>query len=367
MSYRRKLLNILPFIKVEQVDSMNEKLIVISMVGIFLLTSIAGLPTSSIKTSATEIKSSENEKLQDITLEDDAFHKTNRFFHIETWYFDAVFTNNYSMAVIVSVVQKGNFGYVLTGLYIYEDTELICHPRTLHALKQLSASEEKLDIKISDETIMRCDIDDDTGSWTYHVSEDFDDVSVNLNFVNMTDGWKTNITGGWWLVSPRLNVTGYMIFEGKNISVSGEGYHDHNWFYISTPLMQKGWHFGNLAGESLGITWANIVKNRFNTESIVVLNQKHEDPIALDLNDAKFTVTEYMWDHGAKIPKKFSLEIKNNRLHVAVDIEALSTNHVKMPLLNYWRYHLRIVGTITLDSVTEYIDNIGISEFMRFF
>jgi hypothetical protein len=346
---------------------MNKKLIVISMVGIFLLTSIAGLPTSSIKTSGTEIKSIENEKLQDIKLEDDAFHKTNRFFHIETWYFDAVFTNNYSMAVVITVVQKGNFGHVLTGLYIYEDTELIYHPRTLHTLKQLSASEEKLDIKISDETIMKCDIDNDTGSWTYHVSEMFDDVSVNLNFVNTADGWKTNITGGWWLVSPRLNVTGYMILEGENISVSGEGYHDHNWFYISTPLMQKGWHFGNIAGDSLGITWANIMKNRFNAESIVVLNQKNGKPIEIDPEDVKITIIEYIFSHRERIPKKFTLEIENDRLHVNVDIETLNTNHVKLPLLNYWRYHLRIVGTITLDSVTEYIDNIGISELMRFF
>ena len=183
----------------------------------------------------------------------------------------------------------------------------------------------------------------------------------------MTPGWKTNITGGWWLVSPRLNVTGYMILEGENISVSGEGYHDHNWFYIYTPLMQKGWHFGNIVGDSLGITWANIMENRFNAESIVVLNQKNGKPIEIDPEDVKITVVEYTFSHGKRIPKKFTLEIENERLHVDVSIETLNTNHVKLPLLNYWRYHLRIVGTITLDSVTENIDNIGLSELMRFF
>ena len=344
---------------------MRSGIIITGLISLFLLTSTTGPSTSSIEISETGIKNSEN--IQPITLEDDAFHKTDKTFHIETWYFDAIFTNNYSMSVIISVIQKGNFGFVLSGLYIYKDTELIYRPRTLHRLKQLSASEKKLDMKISDETIMKCSINEDTGSWTYLVSEMFDDVSVNLNFVNMTPGWKTNITGGWWLVSPRLNVTGYMILEGKNISVSGEGYHDHNWFYIFTPLMQKGWHFGNIGINSLGITWANVMKNRFNTEHIIVLNQKDKKPIEIDPEDVEIVIVEYTWSFGKKIPKRITLNIENDRLHADVIMETVNINHVKLPLLNYWRYHLRIVGTITLDSVTEKIDTIAISELMRFF
>lgn len=346
---------------------MKLKILTIGIVGVLLLVNIAGSSTSDIKTSKTEIKSIGNENIQDITFEDNAFHKTDNIFHIETWYFDAVFTNNYSMAKIISVLQKRDVGVVLSGLYIYKDTELIYSSRTLHRLKQLSASEEKLDMKISDETSIKCSINKDTGSWTYHVFGMFDDGSVNLKFVNMTAGWKTNITGGWWLVSPTLTVTGYMILEGKNMSVSGEGYHDHNWFYIFTPLMQKGWHFGNIAGETLGITWVYIMNNPFNVETISVLNQKNGKPVEIDPEDVKITVTEYALSNRKRIPKKITLEIENERLLVNISMETLNTNHVKLPLLNYWRYHLRIVGTITLDSVTENIDNISLSEFMRFF
>jgi predicted secreted hydrolase len=131
--------------------------------------------------------------------------------------------------------------------------------------------------------------------------------------------------------------------------------------------MQKGWHFGNIAGETLGVTWAYIVKDRFNVESIGVLNQKNEKPIEINPEDVKITVTEYAVSNRRRIPKKVTLEIENERLHVDISMETLNTNHVRLPILNYWRYHLRIFGTITLDSVTENIDNIGISEFMRFF
>jgi len=346
---------------------MIKKIIAVGILAIILITNIAASTDTNIKIDTTYIKGKEDKNIKNITLEDDAFHKTDKFLHIETWYFDAVFTNNYSMAVIISVFQRGDIGFVLSGLYIYKDTELIYRPRTIHRIIKLSASEEKLDMKIYDETIMKCSVNNDTGIWKYQVIQDFKDVSINLNFENMTAGWKTNITGGWWLVSPRLNVTGNIILEGKNISVSGEGYHDHNWFYLFTPFIQKGWHFGNIAGGSMGVTWAYIIKNRFNTESIVVLNQKNKDPIEIDPEDVKITALEYTFSHGKRIPKKFILEIENKRLQVDVSIETLNTNHVRLPFLNYWRYHLRNIGTIKLDSVTENINNIGLSELMRFF
>jgi len=350
------------------------KIIATGIVGIFVLMCFAGA-ASAINISKIEENSMEKEKLleiasqgadiNDITLEDDAFHKTNSIYHIETWYFDAVFSNEYSMAVIVSVLQKDNIGKVLTGLYIYKDTELIYRPRTFHSLDQLSFSEEKLDMKISDETIMKCDVKSN-GRWKYHVSEDFDDVSVNLNFVNMTDGWKVNITGGWWLVSPRLKVSGSLTIEGQTISVSGEGYHDHNWFYVNTPLMQEGWHFGNIAGDSLGITWANIMKDGDIGDSITVLNQKNANPISISPDNVKLTVEEYVVNNDKKIPKIFSLKVDSDQVKANFNVETLNFNYVELPLLSYWRFHLRIVGTITLGEVTEKIDNIGISELMKF-
>jgi len=331
----------------------------------------ASIDSSTLSKSSVnyeEIRSLESNTVQDIELKDDAFHKTNDIYHLETWYFDAVFTNKYSMAVIVTIAQKDDTGSVLTGLYIYKDTELIYSTRTLHQLDQLSASEEKLDMKISDETIMKCDIDADTSRWNYYVSENFDDVSIDLNFINMTDGWKTDIIGGWWFVSPRLSVIGSITLESEKIAVTGEGYHDHNWFYTNTPLMQEGWHFGNIAGDSLGITWANIVKDNYNTDRIVVLNQKNSRPIMVDPKDVTLTVEEYMESNGKKVPKIFTLEIQTDRLHASFYIETLNFNCVNLPLLvNYWRFHIKIVGNITFDSVTEKINNVGIAELMKFF
>ncbi|UCD14670.1 MAG: hypothetical protein JSW60_04410, partial [Thermoplasmatales archaeon] len=147
----------------------------------------------------------------------------------------------------------------------------------------------------------------------------------------------------------------------------GEGYHDHNWFYIYTPLIQRGWHFGKIAGDTLGVTWVKIMNTRFTGEMLGVLNHKDMNPIMLDPDDVKLSIDKYMFDHGRFIPKIFSLQIENDWLYVDVKMETLNVHHVKLPLVNYWRYHVRIVGTITLNQVSEEIDSVEISELMKFF
>jgi hypothetical protein len=35
-------------------------------------------------------------------------------------------------------------------------------------------------------------------------------------------------------------------------------------------------------------------------------------------------------------------------------------------LMDYWRYHVKCTGSVTIDSVTESIDNLYIAEFLKF-
>lgn len=347
---------------------MKKKIIgALCLVGMFLLISVLEPSVYSIKVSTPEIKKFEPVELTNITLKDDAFHKTYNFFHIETWYFDAIFDNNYSMALCVTVIQRGSFAIAATALNLYEDTNWIKHKGKLNPFRRFSGSEEKPILKICNKTIITGDIDKVTNSWIYNVSLATDKQAVDLHYTSVTKGWKVDIRGGWWLAIPRLNVTGTISLNGKEITVSGEGYHDHNWFHTYTPLIQKGWHFGRIAGDTLCVTWAKVMKTRFKGEIIAILNQGQTAPLMLNPNDFKITITEYMYDHGRFIPKNFSIEIKNDRLFVDVKMETLNVRHFRRLFLNYWRYHVRAVGTITLDGFTEKIDNIEISELMKFF
>ena len=71
--------------------------------------------------------------------------------------------------------------------------------------------------------------------------------------------------------------------------------------------------------------------------------------------------------HGRIITKILSFKIENDWLKVDVRMETVNVHHVKLPFVNYWRYHLRIVGTITYNQVREEIDTVELSELMRFF
>jgi len=305
--------------------------------------------------------------LENITLQDDAFHKTYDFFHIETWYFDGVFDNNYSMVFVITVVQKGNRGFVLISFSLYQDSDLIVFSREMSLLRHLSISENKPFLKLCNIFNLTGDVDYVTNNWVYDFLLEIDELVVNLHFVNITKGWKTDIRGGWWLVVPSLNVTGWILLNGENISIFGNGFHDHNWFYIFTPFIQKGWHYVSLEGNLLGITWAKVMKNRFTGEVIAVLNQKDMNPLLINPDEVTLLINEYMFTHGRLIPKNYSLKIENERLLVDVRMETLNIHYIKLPLMNYWRYHIRVKGIISLDQISEEVNTVKISELMKFF
>ena len=63
----------------------------------------------------------------------------------------------------------------------------------------------------------------------------------------------------WLIEIPEASVAGSITCRGTRIPVSGEGYHDHNWFYGFTfshehsketlDKLLRGWHFGRLLGK----------------------------------------------------------------------------------------------------------------------
>ena len=48
-------------------------------------------------------------------------------------------------------------------------------------------------------------------------------------------------------------------------------------------------------------------------------------------------------------------------------METLNLDHIRMPAIKYWRYHLKYSGEIKVDSIEKKIDQLDIAEFLRFF
>lgn len=156
-----------------------------------------------------------------------------------------------------------------------------------------------------------------------------------------------------------------MVNSRNTINVSGEGYHDHNIYPLYAPLINKGYHFGKIPVDSMNITWARVMKNRTTEELIVVLNRDQEY-ISINPRDVRFTIEKHIRDHGKIIPTACCLNVENDLLHLDVKMEPVNFHHISIPTINYWRYHVRYTGDIQVDSVYREIDNIEISEYLKF-
>lgn len=303
---------------------------------------------------------------QDIVLRDDAMHQRDTFSHIETWYYDALFDNNYSVVTLVNVFKFGNQGVVLTGMFIYKDTHLVKNTRRRYLYKSLAGSEDVPLIKIKNKELIRGYIDKNTGAWLFTISMEDSDSGVDLKLIKKTTPWKGNTPLGNWLVIPRFDVQGTLRLDGKKIEVSGVGYHDHNIYPIYAPFKIRGYHFGKIAVDTDSITWARILRKHSDEHRIVVLN-KDDQYLSIDPNDIRYTIKKEIISGGKPIPDVFQLQVENNHLSIDITMETMNVHQIRMPGLRYWRSHLHTVGTIRTDTYSKHVDGIEISELLKFF
>ena len=303
---------------------------------------------------------------QDISIHDDAWQKKTNFFHIETWYFDGIFKNNYNVVTLLNILTCGNFGIVLNGYFIYKDTKLLISKRQRHPYKKIYGSDKKPFFKINDRQIISSIIDKDAKKWIYNISMGDNNAGFDLQLEKSMKAWKGKTQLGKWLVIPQFNIKGVIHIEGKDINVIGKGYHDHNTYPIFAPAFSKGYHFGKIPIDNLNITWARVMKRIKGKEIIVVLN-KNNTYEKINSNDIRFLIEKEKKDHGKLIPEISSLSIDNDALKLNVKMQLLNFHHISMPTLHYWRCHIHYTGNIKINSTSKKIDQIEIAEFLRFF
>jgi hypothetical protein len=303
---------------------------------------------------------------EDITIRDDAWQKKTNFYHIETWYFDGIFTNNYNVVSLVSILTLGNFGFIQTGCYVYKDTNLVFVKRERPQYKRVYGSENHPLIKTKNRNIVNGQVEENSKNWIYEISMGDSNSGFDLQLKKTMKAWKGQHKLGNWLVIPHFDISGVIHINGENIDVVGHGYHDHNAYPIFAPAFSKGYHFGKLPIDSLNVTWARVMKRFSGEQKILVLN-KENDYININSKDIQFTIEKQVKDHGKIIPDIFSIVVENEILKLNIKMETLNIDRVHLPFLKYWRYHVRYTGDIKLDSISKKINKVEIAEYLRFF
>jgi len=175
---------------------------------------------------------------KNISLGDDALQGIP--FHPETWYAEAFFNNSYSMVFIVTIFSTLRGGMALTGLYLYSNGTLEHEERILAWSPNYEYSQDTPLVNIQGETLLEGWIDEN-GQIAYRLRFEKNRYGIHLILRNETRGWQGTMGKGWWLAIPELTVEGILILGGESLSVTGEGYHDHNIFDLRSPVIEQGY------------------------------------------------------------------------------------------------------------------------------
>lgn len=302
---------------------------------------------------------------EDIIFKDDARHRTGFFSNVETWYYDGVFENGYSIVSLVNVIHIGRVGAVLSGIFIYKNGELIKEIRQRYPLRQFYGSEETLLLKINDKEIVKGTVAAD-GSWNYNIERGDAENGFSLHYTKKMKPFKGRTYLGSWLVIPRFTIKGTLYIDGKEIAVSGEGYHDHNMYPVKSPFVNKGYFFGKIALNDATLVWAQIKKSKKNHEYLVMFAEK-ESFRSIQPNNIHFSVLEERKDHRKRMPYHCRLVVDDQDLQVDVEFSPVTFHHIGILAANYWRYHVHYKGNITKKKESLVVDTVDIAEYLKFF
>jgi len=314
--------------------------------------------------------------VEDILPSDDAFHGSPKHVSAEWWYFDAIFHNQYSAHIGFKTFSRKKIGMVSPNIQFYKDGKLVVNISKRFLFRNFETSKEIPIAKLFKKPVFEFNQDsyNKTGEWIYNYKLKIGNNAVNLEFKGLTQGWKIETDKESWTVAlPKAIVSGEITVNGKKMNVNGIGYHDHNWNYSMLTVMNygRGWYWGKIRSKSFVIVWANIIKSSKKSELVAVINQDNKGYLNINPENILFKAGNFSRINYKKIPKSFKIQIndkvKEKLVKVDVNMESQNFHYGKQLLADYWRYHVKSNGNISVGSTTENLDNeVQIIEYLKY-
>jgi hypothetical protein len=301
---------------------------------------------------------------EDVVLKDNAYNITD-YFALQWWYIDAVFNNNYSINIgILTVGSRGIHGFFSFQINIYKYGEFLDRKVKIVPVRFVDTTQNEPLIKLYGKEIFRGYIDDEE-RMALDISLDIKDLKTKLKFIGLTKGWKgfTGL-GMWGCPLPKASVKGSISINGDTIPVTGIGYQEHAW---GIRQLHKSWYWGKFSSKSANVIFSQNMKNRWEEDLfLAVVNSGEINYTSIARGNIIFNHIEYIFDHGRFIPKKSVFQVKEGDIHINVEIEVQSIHFTSLVFLNYWRFHTKVTGTISINGITEEIDDFQIMENFHF-
>jgi predicted secreted hydrolase len=320
---------------------------------------------------------------QTIKPRDDTFHGSKYLLDIEWWYFDAVFDNGLSAHIGFRAYHIRGIGILQTRINLYKNGVLFKEKINRSFLPHITIDKKKPTLKIGEKTILSFHNDSKKANipWTYSINLSIEEVTLQLTFTGETEGWKIETDSTCWTVPlPSASVNGKIEINEKSTTVSGKGYHDHNWGYSPTTVIQNlGWYWGRISADSLQTTWANTLASKTNQDLITVVNKPFDEtskkPVFTSIhpNHIKFEPKNQKQKGNFILPHTFDLifnQPENNHnpsVSGKLTMNTIDIHYDRIFIIHYWRYHVETTGYITYGDITERLDKKPqIIEYLRF-
>jgi len=306
---------------------------------------------------------------KDIEPKDDGFHESKAIMCTEWWYFDAEFDNKYSIQMNLRINSAfKRIVKIFLRLEIYKEGKLIKSSAEVISKKRFRALKDQPIVFIDDKEIIKGALNKKTGNYVFELNLDFNNISAKLKFDGCTKGWKGIVPiGSWAVILPKAYVTGVLKINNESVNVKGHGYHDHNWDFTPSKVLNFGWFWGKIMSKNHTIAWATIFKNEKKGAPLLVINKDNGGYTNILPKNIYFVARDFKKDNKRDIPNFFQLKVDDEKVKIDVSMQILDTRFIKiMRLFNYWRYHARCTGYILIDGEMEKINQIHMLEFIRF-
>ncbi|HMA83000.1 MAG TPA: hypothetical protein VKP59_02100 [Candidatus Thermoplasmatota archaeon] len=305
---------------------------------------------------------------ENLTFSDDAYHGSNQTYSTEWWYFDATLNQEYTIQFGIHIHHIITMGIATIHCNIYHKGQSIINERLVQPLSTLRLSSQKPFISINNKIIMQGQQKENGKPDTYQIIYSGDDYAFDLTYKGITYGWKGNTAAGdWAVVFPKAMVQGSLTIQNTTIKSSGIGYHDHNWNVTASTGLNFGWLWGKTSISNYTLTWANIFETWYKGSPLLVINKDYNGYTNVPANNLYFSVINVSFKNGMLVPTGFLLSGKLQNYNFSLKITVLNSDYITvLGLINYWRYHIHITGSFTVNDQKETVDDYNIAEFIRF-
>ncbi|OLS13315.1 MAG: hypothetical protein RBG13Loki_3098 [Promethearchaeota archaeon CR_4] len=267
--------------------------------------------------------------------EDDGLHiELGKRGMYEWWYFDAHFEGGYTIVAFFYAANPnpGNAGKAGVELTLLRPDGQKTQKFIRYSLNDFRASKEKADVKIGHNTLTS---DYSTSSLpVYKIHLEEAGLAFDLIYSVSVHGWKPG-SGfshfadrgyfAWVVPIPRADVSGTIRDGDKTLSVSGVGYHDHNWLNFPFQMLIEYWMWGRVYSKNFTVSYAYIrCKPKVDNHVVKVLMLAQKENVILSTGEYELKKEDFEFSTPADhqypksltftIPDKLEMELKVQRV-----------------------------------------------------